>query len=100
MRNKLKDALEDMVNQFAYSLDNPPRITTGGLSALEHAFDALGYPDPKEMPDRKCQYPYFNCQNTATCGTPTPDGYKMVCGIHFKILTGTDFKIIAGEKSR
>ena len=73
-----------MVDQFAYALDDPPRITTGGLSALEHAFDVLGYPDPKEMPERKCQYE--DCQKTSTCGTPTSNGYKRVCRKHFQLL--------------
>ncbi len=82
-----KCALENMVDQFAYSLDDPPRITTGGLSALEHAFRVLGYPDPKEMPERKCQYPLFDCDKTATCGIPTPNGYKRVCGKHFQLLS-------------
>ena len=76
-----KKALEDMVDQFAYVLDDPPRITTGGLSSLEYAFDALGYPDPKEIPERKCQFE--NCNKTATCGTPTKYGYKRVCLKHF-----------------
>jgi len=80
-----KKALEDMVDQFAYALDDPPRITAGGLNALEYAFDVLGYPDPKEMPERKCQYP--DCNKTATCGTPTKDGYKRVCGEHFRLLS-------------
>ena len=82
---RLKDALEDMVNQFAYSFDNPPRIGTGGLSALEHAFDVLGYPDPKEVPERKCQY-NEKCNNTATCGTPTKKGYKRICGKHYRLI--------------
>jgi hypothetical protein len=77
-----KKALEGMVDQFAYVLDDPPRITTGGLSALEYAFDALGYPDPKEMPERKCQYQ--DCNKTATCGIPTKNGYRCVCGEHFR----------------
>ncbi len=81
MKNKYKEALEDMVNQFAFSLDDPPRLTTGGLSALEHAFQVLGYPDPKEVPEQRCQH--GNCNKTATCGTPTKKGYKRVCGKHY-----------------
>jgi hypothetical protein len=84
-KNKFKEALEDMVNQFAFTLDNPPRITAGGLSALEHAFIILGYPDPKDMPERKCQY--GRCKRTATSGTPTKKGYRRVCGQHFSILS-------------
>lgn len=40
-----KIALCDMVNQFAYEC-NKDSITTGGLSALEEAFAALGLKDP------------------------------------------------------
>ena len=85
-KEEFKAALEDMVDQFAYPLNDPPRITTGSLSALEHAFDVLGYSDPKEMPERKCQYDSYPCHRTATCGIPTPNGYKRVCGEHFRIL--------------
>ncbi len=43
-----KDALEDMVEQFAYSGTDhgKPCLSTGGLSALEHAFGVLGWDDP------------------------------------------------------
>lgn len=81
----LQDALADMVLQFAYHLDNPPRITAGRLSVLEHAFNVLEWPDPKEVPRLKCQY--RNCTKTATSGTPTKEGYKQVCGKHFDVLT-------------
>lgn len=81
---ELQDALEDMVLQFAYPFDNPPRIGTGGLGALEHAFRVLGWSDPKPLPERKCQY--GRCGKTATCVTPTKKGYKRVCGEHFRRL--------------
>jgi len=42
---KLRDALEDMCHQFGYEVGQTG-ITTGGLSALEHAFDVLGWDDP------------------------------------------------------
>jgi len=80
--NKLREALIDMVDQFAYPLDDPPRITTGGLSVLEEAFEVLGYPDPMETPEKKCQFD--GCNKRATCGTPTEHGYKRVCIHHFK----------------
>ncbi len=83
--SELRDALEGMVYQFAYESDNPPRIHTGGLSALEYAFDILGWPDPKPMPERQCQY--RGCHKTAHCGTSTRAGYERVCGEHFRILT-------------
>jgi hypothetical protein len=87
---EFRDALEDMVDQFAYPLDDPPRITTGGLSALEHAFDVLGYPDPKEMPERKCQYE--NCNKTATSGIPTRHGYKRVCLEHLIVKNKPNYR--------
>jgi hypothetical protein len=42
----LREALEDMVGQFAYETGRLGEITTGGLSALEHAFSVLGWDDP------------------------------------------------------
>ena len=36
---ELENALYDMVNQFAF--DSEDRLYTGGLSALENAFDVL-----------------------------------------------------------
>jgi hypothetical protein len=81
---ELINCIKEMVNQFAYQLDNPPRITTGGLSALETAFDILGYSDPEPAPERGCQY--GKCKRFATCGIPTKSGYKFVCGEHFRKL--------------
>lgn len=43
---------------------------------------AAGWPDPKPAPEEECQVP--RCHKQATCGTPTPDGYKRLCGPHFK----------------
>ena len=47
-RDELKDALIDMVWQFAYrgTYEGRENLHTGGLSALESAFDALGISDP------------------------------------------------------
>lgn len=49
---QLREALENMVWQFGYHTvrtltDNKAIISTGGLSALEEAFEALGWDDPK-----------------------------------------------------
>lgn len=45
---ELEAALEDMVDQFAYRWEHDGKTTfiTGGLSALENAFMALGLDDP------------------------------------------------------
>jgi hypothetical protein len=75
------EVLTDMCYQFAFTLDDPPRITTGGLSILEEAFRLLGWEDPHPVPFRQCQHP-AGCQKTATCGRPTLEGYKQLCDEH------------------
>jgi len=79
----LREALEGMVLQFAYDSDGtPPTIHTGGLSALEGAFAALGWPDPKPAPERQCDEP--GCPGVATCGWPSAAGYRRTCGAHWR----------------
>lgn len=84
-----KEALEDMVGQFAYKADGkgkrPPCMFTGGLSALEHAFDVLDWPDPKPCPDSSCDVK--SCQRWGSCGMPRPDGdYWSICGTHLVLI--------------
>ena len=52
-RDELKGALVDMVNQFAYrgTYEGRENMHTGGLSALEDAFAALGLSDPITVMD-------------------------------------------------
>jgi len=47
-RDELREAMADMVSQFAYrgTYEGRENLHTGGLSALESAFDALGLSDP------------------------------------------------------
>jgi hypothetical protein len=75
------EVLEGVCYHFAYTRDDPPRITTGGLSVLEDAFSLLGWDDPHPVPWRQCQYS-VSCQKTATCGRPTSEGYKQLCDEH------------------
>ena len=84
---KAKSVLEDMVHQFAPTavIDDKLYIWTGGFSALEDAFAVLEWSNPHEIPERECDM--GGCSSHATCGTPTPDGYKNVCGMHFSELT-------------
>ena len=77
---KLKEALQDMVQQFAYWSDKEGGYWTGGLSALEHAFGVLDWDDPMPWPSAQCQVP--GCKKQITCGTNTPEGYKNVCSEH------------------
>ena len=48
----LHEVLEDMVWQFGYRgvKNKRPVIHTGGLSALEAAFEVLGWEDPHYLP--------------------------------------------------
>ena len=80
-------ALADMVYQFGYDAvkDGQPAIGTGGLSALEGAFEVLGWDDPYVIPEPVwCDAPVEpRCPNRTTSGTPTPEGYKRFCPEHF-----------------
>lgn len=86
---QLREALEDMVYQFGYdcSKNGRPAIFTGGLSALEGAFEVLGWDDPYVIPDPVwCDAPVEpRCPNRTTSGTPTPNGYKRFCREHFHL---------------
>lgn len=86
---ELREALEDMVWQFAYRFDGaakrPPSLGTGGLSALEHAFGVLDWPDPKKCPDSSCDIQ--GCQKWPGSGNPLPNGdYWSLCTDHMMTL--------------
>jgi hypothetical protein len=53
-RDELREALADMVSQFAYrgTYEGRENLHTGGLSALEDAFVALGLSDPITVYER------------------------------------------------
>lgn len=86
---KLREALEGMVYQFGYDTvkDGQPALCDGGLSALEDAFDALGWDSPYVIPDPVwCDAPVVpRCPRRTSCGTPTPDGYKHFCSEHYHL---------------
>jgi hypothetical protein len=79
----MKEFAEDVVYQFGYYCQKGGRlhITHGGLSTLEWAFDILGWENPHPVPECECEVE--GCHEHATCGTPTTDGYKRMCGKHF-----------------
>lgn len=79
-----RETVEDLVRQFAYQgeRDGVPVYFTGGLSVLEGAFSVLGWNDPHPAPEMACERP--GCNTWATCGTPTPDGYKRLCYDHYR----------------
>lgn len=77
---KLRYALADMVNQFAY-VSHGMR-STGGLSALELAFEALDLEDPHPISKYEtCDEP--GCKEEATCGWPADIGYRRTCAKHW-----------------
>lgn len=83
---EIKEFAEDVAYQFGYyfPIKDILYISTGGLSTLERAFRILGWNDPHPVPECECEVP--SCHEHATCGTPTKDGYKRVCGKHFAEL--------------
>ena len=79
---EMREFAEDVAHQFGYYCQNSGRlhITHGGLSTLEWAFDILGWENPHPAPECECEIE--GCHEYATCGTPTADGYKRMCGNH------------------
>lgn len=77
---ELREALEGMCRQFAYW--RAGCLWHGGLSALEEAFGVLGWGDSHPCPDMQCDEP--GCLEKATCGFPTPDGYRRTCHKHYR----------------
>ena len=82
----IKEFAEDAAYQFGYyfPIKDILYISTGGFSTLEWAFRILGWNDPHPVPECECEFP--GCHEYATCGTPTKDGYKRLCGKHFAEL--------------
>lgn len=94
---EIKGFAEDVAYQFGYyfPIKDILYISTGGLSTLEWAFRILGWNDPHPVPECECEVP--GCHEHATCGTPTKDGYKRVCGKHFAELTRGEAALKGGE---
>lgn len=96
-----KEALEDMVWQFAYQIDGkgkvPPRLGCMGLSALEQAFSVLGWENPHPVPDSSCDIK--KCQRFPHAGVPFPDGdYLSLCSEHNAMLRMGDSTLINNKR--
>ena len=76
------EVVEDLVIQFGYATENPPGVGTMGLSALEGAFELLGWEDPHPLPTMGCDEP--GCGKRSTCGWPSGTGYRRTCGDHWR----------------
>ena len=81
---QLREALIDMVYQFAHWSDHVGGFCSGGLSALEDAFEALGCDDPYLVPELWCGV--GGCKRQIAAGTNTPEGYKRTCVKHIPTL--------------
>ncbi len=76
-----KEIIEDLLYQFAYDNDHGA-VGTGGLSALEAAFDYVGWEDPHPLEEELiCNF--GTCDRRATCGTPTDEEYQRLCYEHY-----------------
>lgn len=95
---EIKGFAEDVAYQFGYyfPIKDILYISTGGLSTLEWAFRILGWNDPHPVPECECEVP--GCHEHATCGTPTKDGYKRVCGKHFAELAREEAEAALAQK--
>ena len=84
----MKEALEDMVYQFGYRTihNNKPCISTGGLSALEEAFSALGWSDPYILPEEGNTCEIKGCMYHSTAGMPWEDMYLRLCHKHTSMV--------------
>ena len=82
----LQEALESMVYQFGYRgvKDGKPMIGTGGLSALEEAFEALGWDDPHYLPEEGFTCEIMGCMEADTCGTHWGALYLRLCSKHYQ----------------
>lgn len=79
---QLREALEAMVRQYA-AWSPGGGYTPGGSSALEEAFEALGWENPHPAPEAECDEP--GCHQQATCGWPdSAGGYRRTCGEHYR----------------
>lgn len=78
---RLREAVESLLWQFAFrSPGDPPRLHTGGMSALEEGFDVLGWPDPKKVPEIRCDEP--GCVEVANCGWNDSEKRRSTCHAH------------------
>lgn len=80
------EVIRDLLYQFAYRGEENGRaaLFTGGLSALESGFSFVFWDNPHFEPELECDYE--ECHSFATSGAMTPNGYKRLCGKHYREL--------------
>lgn len=82
--NVIKSALESMVWQFGHHgvKNGKPIIWTGGLSALEEAFEVLGWQDPHYLQEKGNTCEIKGCVEPITSQTTWDDLYLCLCREH------------------
>ena len=88
--DEIREALESMVWQFAHSgtRGGKPILHTGGLSALEYAFEALGWADPYYLSDAETETTcceVMGCYEQSTIGSHWGDLYLRLCSKHGRL---------------
>ena len=80
-----KEALEGMVWQFGFrdTVNDRLAITNGGLSALEEAFDALGWNNPHYVNDSSMECEIEGCHEWRSPQIVWDDVYVLICSKHF-----------------
>ena len=85
--SKYKEALESMVFQFGFRsvTDGKAAIWTGGMSALEEAFAALGWVYPHYLPEEGYTCEVVGCMEADTYGTHWDKSklYLRLCYEHY-----------------
>lgn len=89
---ELRDALERLILQFGFRgvKNNKPIIWTGGSSALEEAFEALGWTDPHYLQEEGYTCEVLGCMEEDTAGTYWGRSklYLRLCSNHYKESLG------------
>ncbi len=80
---ELRACIEELARQFGGWHSVKGGYTTNGLSALEGAFELLGWDDPHIDKGSRCDEP--GCKKQISCGWPDGKGkYRRTCGEHWK----------------
>jgi hypothetical protein len=84
--DKYREALESMVFQFGHrgTKNGKPTLYTGGLSALEQAFEALGWDEPYYLPEEGYTCEVEGCMEIDVCGYHWGVFYLRLCAKHFR----------------
>jgi hypothetical protein len=99
-RQEMREALEHMTCQFGYWNPGESKgqggLTTGGLSALEDAFAALGWDEPHYVKEMECDEPGCGAQNSS--GWPSPRGYRHTCHDHYRATISMEDVLAAARE--